>query len=809
MIGRTLGHHRIRERIGAGGMGEVYLARDERLERDVAVKVLRAGTLTDPAARRRFRREALALSRLNHPNIETIHDFDTQDGTDFLVMEYVAGVTLSDRLEASALSEKELLSLGGQLADGLAAAHGQGVVHLDLKPGNLRVTPDGRLKVLDFGLARLLAPDPGAGPATTQSLADLHVVAGTLPYMAPEQLAGEAVDHRADIWAAGVVLYEMATGRRPFGGQTVPALAAEIQAAIPAAPSSVRTGLSPALEHIILKCMEKDPGLRYQSARDLSADFRRASSPASGVAPSGSPAAHTGPAEPGRLRPPRRLFARALVAASLIVAGAGAGLLLLRTRSQNEPAGASAPVITSLAVLPLANLSSQPEPDYIAEALHEAVITELSKIKALRVISRTSTLRYRGSHTPLREIARELDVDAIVEASVLRSGDRLRVTAQLVQANPERHLWADSYDRGLTDVLYLTSEVAQAVAGQIRVTLTPAEKTSLARARQVGSGAFELYATGLHQWNQRTLDGYKRAIESYRQALEKDPDYALVHASLAEAYMLLGEQGGMPQAEARPLAGASVRRALELDGNLAEAHGSFASYTFYYDWNWEEAERAFGRAVELNPGHAGIHRSYGRALGFLGRYDDAIRHLERARELDPLSVISGAYLGQTYLFLRQYGRAAEHLQRTLELNPNHPLVCHNMGELFLAQGRFGDAIAQLERSVEVSPEPSAHYRAILGCAYARGNQRRKALAILNDLEERWTRGLVSDFDLGVLRLMLGDADSAMAALEHGYAQRDVWLSQLRGWPWFDALKSDPRYQEVVRKMNFPPTVERR
>jgi TolB-like protein/Tfp pilus assembly protein PilF len=598
----------------------------------------------------------------------------------------------------------------------------------------------------------------------------------------------------------------MATGRRPFGGRTVPALAAEIQAATPPSPTSVRTGLSPALEHIILKCLEKDPGLRYQSAQDLSADFRRASSPASGAASSGSSTVQTGPAEPGRSRLTRRLPVRVLVAASLIVAGAVAGLFLLRTRSQNEPSGASAPVITSLAVLPLANLSNQPDTDYVVDALHEAVIAELSKIGALRVISRTSTLRFKRSDTPLPQIARELRVDALVQGSVLRSGNRLRVTAQLMQTDPERHLWADTYDREFTDILYLTSDIAQAVAGQVRVTLTPAEQASIARVRPVNPRAYELYAIGRHEWSLRTLDGYRRAVDAYQRALELDPGYAIVHAGLADAYMSLGEQGGLRQADARRLTQAAIARALELDNGLAEAYASQGHFKFYYDWKWEEAARAFTRAIELNPGQAAAHQRYGRALGFLGRFDEGIRELQRARELDPLSPVVNAYLGQVYFFARQYEESGRHLQWTLGFNPDHPLVLHNLGELYLGERRFEEALRWVRASVERSPEPSVHYLAILGAAFAQTNQRNKALEILKDLEQRSARGFGSSFDLAIIHAALGDMPAAMASLERSYQQRDLWLAELKGWPWFDALKSDPRYQKVIRQMDFPPAV---
>ena len=805
MIGKVLDHYRIVEKVGAGGMGEVYRAYDERLERDVAIKVLPSGALAEESVRRRFRTEALALSKLNHPNIATVHDFDRADGVDFLVMEYIAGVTLSDRLAQASLPEREIVRLAVQLAEGLTAAHEQGVLHRDLKPANLKVTPDGRLKILDFGLAKLLTRGADFGSATGEGRTETHVIGGTLPYMAPEQLRFEAVDHRADIWAAGVVLCEIATRRRPFEASTPAALAVEIQTRPATAPSSVDPGISPALEQIVLKCLEKDRGLRYQSARDLLADLRRLEGAAEHRAP--TPGASTAATQAGT---DRTRFATG-ISRPVQIALIGvvlAAMVAIALKQLQTPAAAPRRVITSLAVLPLANLARDPAQEYIVEALHDALIMELSKISALRVISRTSTMRYRGSGRPLTEIASELDVDAVVEGSLLRSGSRLRISAQLIQVDPERHLWADKFDRDVTDVLYLTSDVAQSVAEQVRVTLTPAERVQLSHARQVNPAAYELYAMGRHYWSRRTIADYRKAIESFRKALGFDAGYAPAYAALADTYILLGEQGGLPQKEARQQAAAAIRKALELDANLAEAHASLGQWKFYFEWNWAEAEQAYKRAIELNPGYTTAHQLYGRGLGHIGRFAEALDQLQRARQLDPLSVIVNAYLGQIYLYARQYDRAAEQLERTLELNPDHALVRHNLGELYLAQGRFAEAISQLEKSIEPSREPSAHYIAMLGSAYARGNQRARALTILAELTRRWKEGLASAFDVAAVYAALGDKERALASLERGYEERDYWLVELKAWPWFDALASEPRFENLVRRLNLPQWANR-
>jgi serine/threonine-protein kinase len=790
MIGKTLRHYRILQEIGAGGMGEVYLARDEHLERDVAVKVLSAAAVGDEMARRRFRKEALALSRLNHPNIATVHDFDTVDGIDFLVTEYVPGYTLSDRLAQGPLSNKDIVRLGTQLADALAAAHGDGVIHRDVKPGNLRVTADGRLKVLDFGLATLLARQTSTDVATTQSVMEMPGIAGTLPYMSPEQLSGELVDHRTDIWATGVVLYEMAAARRPFESKVATALAADIQKT-PAVPPSHFGQVSPELERMILKCLEKDSDLRYQSAWDLLADFRRLTRNSTASISSDSANVR------GATRRPAK--SRILVLSVLAIVGLAAAVLLYKRASQSATPHGSA--ITSLAVLPLANLSQDATQQYVADGMHEALVMELSKISALRVISRTSTMGYKGGNKPLPQIARELNVQAVIEGSVLRSGSRLRVNAQLIEVDPERHVWANNFDRELTDVLYLTSEVAQAIATQIRVALTPEEKAHLARARAVNPKAYELYLLGRHYGSERTVDGYYRAIETFRKALDVDSGYAPVYAALADTYMLLGEQGGLPQTEARSQSVEAVLRALALDGELAEAYVSLGQWKFYYEWNWAEADSTFKRAIELNPGYAAAHQRYGRTLGFLGRFDEAFRVLQRARELDPLSVLVQAYTGQVYLFARQYGRAEEQLAQALRANPNHALIFHNLGELHLAQGRYQEAVVQLEKSVAVSRQRNTHYLAMLGAGHARAQQKRAADKILEELTER--SHLVSAFDMAALSVAKGDRNSALSWLERGYGERDMWLAELKAWPWFDELKDHPRFRAVVERMNFP------
>ncbi|MGH9533134.1 MAG: protein kinase domain-containing protein, partial [Terriglobales bacterium] len=515
-----MGHYRVVEAIDAGGMGEVYRARDEHLGRDVAIKVLPPGTFRDGSTRKRFRKEALALSKLNHPNIATIFDFDTQGALDFLVMEYVAGITLSGKLRAGPLPESEVADLGRQLADGLAAAHAQGVIHRDLKPRNLRATPDNRLKILDFGLAKLVqAP---AAEAETESLTDREPV-GTLPYTSPEQLQGQPVDARADIWSAGVVLYEMATGRRAFPEAAGPRLVAQILRENPQTPSSVNHRVSQGLESVILKCLEKDPDNRYQSAKELAVDLRRLTA--------SSVMAGTHPLPTGRKGRRAILIGGIVTALLAVLIGLNAGRWRQRSLSIEE-----GPRIASLAVLPFVNLSNDPEQEYFTEGMTDQLITDLSRIGALKVISRTSVTHYKGTSKTAPAIARELNVGAVVQGSVLRSGDRVRITVQLTDAKTDKNLWGQSYERDLQNILGLQQEVAAAIAKQIQAELTPAEQAHLASSRVVDPKAYQLYLGGRFQWNLRTPEGFQKARQLFQEAIAQDPRYAEAHAGLADTY---------------------------------------------------------------------------------------------------------------------------------------------------------------------------------------------------------------------------------------------------------------------------------
>jgi len=787
LVARRLGHYLIAERIGVGGMGEVYRARDEHLDRNVAIKVLPPTTFSDDSARKHFRKEALALSKLNHPNVATIHDFDTQQGIDFLVMEYAQGVTLSERIANHALPEKEFTRLGLQLVEGLAAAHEQGVIHRDLKPSNLRVTPDGRLKILDFGLARLA--QPATQEAETES--ETRAGAGTLPYMSPEQLRGETVDARSDIWAAGTVLYEMATGHTAFHEKSATATADAILHKPVAPPGRLAHELSPQLEDIILKCLEKEAEDRYQSAKELAVDVRRLSAPNAG--------ASVRAAEP---KPWRRLvrtgiavLATLFTVAALLVAFNTGGL---RDRLLGR---GGQPKISSLAVLPLANLSRDPEQEYFADGMTEALITDLAKTADFRVISRTSVMHYKGTERSLPEIARELRVDAVVEGSVQRSENRVRITAQLIRAATDQHLWADSYERDLQDILGLQSEVAHAITQQVEGRLSQENEARRESFRPVNPEAYEAYLKGRYFWNKRDRASLEKSLGYFNEAIAKDPHYALAYAGLADVYVVYGPDWAMAPNDVNEKAKAAAQKALEIDDSLVEAHTSLASI-YHNEWNWPGAEREFKRAIELNPNYATAHHWYSIYLATAGRFDEAVKEAEKAAELDPLSLIISSSLGDRLLDARRYEDATNQCRKTLDMDPNFGLGHLCIGTSYVYEGHFQEGITELQRATGLLPG-NPYFIGQLGIAYALSGDHARARKVLSKLKNHSPPYLPA-YCIAMVYAGLADKEQTLFWLQKGYEERNDDMIYMKIEPVFDPIRSDPRFQDLIRRVGFPP-----
>jgi TolB-like protein/Tfp pilus assembly protein PilF len=790
--GTRLGPYKIEAPIGAGGMGEVYRATDTRLNRDVAVKILSSRLTAEPGAKQRFEREAHTASALNDPHICTIYDVGEHDGRQFLVMELLEGQTLKQYMDGQGLAVEQVLKLGMQIAAALQTAHGKGIIHRDVKPANIFVTEGGEIKVLDFGLAKLLPPtDQDATHSLT--LTEPQAVLGTLPYMAPEQLRGEKTDARTDIWGVGAVLYEMATSQRPFREELSTRLTDAILHQPLTPPRALNGAIPTELERIILKCLDKDPENRFQSATELVVDLRRLSTPNSQSTGTLSAAKARGWRR--TVRPLAYAAAGVLVLAAVLVAmNPGGWRERLLTR-------AASPRIQSLAVLPLANLSHDREQDYFADGMTEALIANLAQVSALRVISRTSVMHYKGTDKTLPQIARDLNVDAVIEGTVQRSGDRVQVTAQLIEGQTDVHLWAKTYDRKFQDVLVIQSELAQAIVGEIKAHLTPQEREHLAHARPINPDAYNAYLLGAYHANKRNPEALDKGIEYFQQAIRIDPSYARAYAGLAEAYIERDIWGGLGIGKSADQVRAATFKALELDGELAEAHALLAHIHFQYDWDWQGTEAEYKRAVELNPNLAGVYVGYAYYLQAMGRQQEALAAAHRAVELDPLSASNITDEGRILYRARQYEGAIARYQRALELDPGYVPALSRMAEAYEEWGKYDQALAALQRFQQAAAD-RRDIRRPLGRLYARTGRRREALEIIRTIEaDPNTSG--SAFALAVIYSALGDRDRAIAALEKGVQTRSL-LPFVFTDPQLDRLRSDPRFQQMLRRAGLPP-----
>jgi eukaryotic-like serine/threonine-protein kinase len=784
----VVSHYRIVEKIGQGGMGIVYRAHDDRLRRDVALKFLPPDMVADKSARDVLIHEARAASALNHPNICTVYDIGQCDGRDYIVMEYVKGLPLAAQIREGAMADETVIRYGEQIADALAHAHEHGVIHRDLKASNIIITPEGRAKVLDFGLAKRRTVK-GADDQTTNTFETEETPgAGTMHYTAPEILRGEPADARSDIWSLGVVLYEMAAGRRPFHGGTAYELSSDILYDPPdALPPKTPLGLGSVIE----RCLAKSPADRYQQANEVRAALGALRS--SGSLPTPQPTAKG--ISGGGLTRERRpwVFLAGIVGLVLVVT---AGWVFIGKpgktgASANEP-------VHSLAVLPLENMSGDPSEEFYAEGMTEELTTQLAQISALRVISRTSVMQYKASKKSLPEIAKELRVDAIVEGSVMRSGDRVRITAQLIQAATDKHLWAKSYDGDARDVLGLQRNVAQAIANEVKVQLTPQEQERLSSSKAVNPAAHEAYLRGDYL-NKGTGAQQLKAKEYFEEAIRIDPSYAAAYAGLANYYWStpnLGPREAMPRARENAL------KALELDPDLAQAHATVAAIHFYADWDFTAAENEFKRALELNPSDAESHRIYSFFSAALGRVQEALVQSGKAQELDPLSSSTQVTAGWVFYWARQYDKAVEQCQKALEFDLDSAGAYDCLGSSYLAQGMYEQAIGASQRAVEISESDSARL-VELGRAYALAGRKSEAQKVLEQLRRQASTKYVPPYLFAVIYTAQGRHDEAFASLEKAYTDRDRYMVWLNIDSEMDSLRPDPRFESLVRRIGFP------
>jgi TolB-like protein/tetratricopeptide (TPR) repeat protein len=777
MIGRTLGHYRIVAELGAGGMGHVYRAHDERLDRDGAVKVLPAGAVADDQARRQLRREAQALAKISHPNIGVVHDFDTADGVDFMVMELVPGGTLDRKIAAGPLPERDLLAVGLSMAAALTEAHELGIVHCDLKPSNVAITPKDQVKILDFGLARLVHP---AGERdVTRSAPDMSVVAGTLPYMAPEQLLGQPVDARTDLYALGVVLYEMATGQRPFVGATPATLTDAILHAAPASPLSLQPGLSPELERIILKCLEKDPGDRYQSAKEIGIDLRRTGSVTATVPL---------PLPPRRRR--RGGVTAIAVAAGLLAAGVAIYGLWPR------------PALNSVAVLPFVNATGDSALEFVGDGLAEELINGLTQVPGLKVIARPTAFAYRDRQDAPATIGRALNVRAIVMGRVTQQAGQVTVQVDLVDVGAGAELWGGQFRRPRSGIQEIGGDIVRQVAASLRLKLTGDQETRLVKRPAQNAEAYLLYLRGRSCLNSVEMARFSECARMFQQALDRDPAYVQALAGLADTYAYYAILYIEPPRESMGRAREAAVKALQLDDTVAEAHTSLGIVKLLYDYDFAGAEAELRRAVELSPGDVYARHWYAHYLEAVGRMEDANAAIRSISELDPLTSIYVGDLAMEYYLLGQYDKVV-----AMSATWTSPKDADIYGwiSLALCLERLGRREESLRAAdTLVTTHDSDLSRAYAAAIYARLGRKADAGKILAGLEAKAAGGYVSSFLLSLPHAALGNTEAAIQNLVRAFDERSADIPLTLAYdPQFDSVRGDQRLIELSRRFKLP------
>jgi serine/threonine protein kinase/Tfp pilus assembly protein PilF len=791
MIGQTISHYRIVEQLGAGGMGVVFKAQDSRLQRAVALKFLPEQLAQQPQALERFRREARAASALNHPGICTIYDIGEQDGRAFIAMEFIDGETLRSHVHGKALPVEELLELGIQIAEALDAAHAEGIIHRDIKPANIFVTKRGRAKVLDFGLAKLVPKgvaiaDADSGGDTSTSTSIAGIISGTPSYMSPEQVRGDALDARTDIFSLGLVLYEMATGRQAFAGGTGGAIIEAVLTRPPVSVRSINPEIPPALEAIIEKALHKDREQRYQHAADLLADLRRLKRDF----------------DLGRTD-------QAGDSASLLASKAGpissASQRISRATAQQSGsfrAPRVAKTIRSLAVLPFENVSRDPENDYLSDGITRSLINNLATVPKLRVMAQSTVFRYKGREMDPQAVGRELNVRAMLTGRVMQSGGSLRIGTELVDVATGSQIWGAQFDRKPGDIFVIQDEISSEISGKLRLQLTHAEKKRLVKRHTEDAEAYRLYLQGHHHWNRWTEEGFYKAIGYFQQAIQKDPSYALAYAGVADSYVLLGWNSYLPPKDAFPKGKAAAMAALEIAPDLGEAHTDLATVLWLHDWQWPEAQREFQRSLELNPCYPTANHYYAECLMTMGRNAEALTRMKKSLELDPLSLIINVAIGWAHYHARQYDEAVAQLLRTVELDPNYPMTYWILGLIYRKTGRSDLAISAGEKGVNLSGG-SPLMRAALAQTFATAGAADKAIQIVGELNGLAKQRYVAPHFFAGIYIGLGEHDRAIDYLEKSCAEHCHWLIYLHIDPSVDDLRSDPRFQDLLRRVGLP------
>jgi serine/threonine protein kinase/Tfp pilus assembly protein PilF len=803
MIGQIISHYRIQGKLGGGGMGVVYKAEDIKLGRHVALKFLPEELSKDHQAVGRFRREARAASALNHPHICTIYDVDDHEGTNFIVMEYLEGNTLKHLISGKPIDLQNVPEWGFEIADALDAAHARGILHRDVKPANIFITDRGQVKILDFGLAKLMSERTGSRDPTTlseltttteddQHLTSSGMALGTVTYMSPEQVRGDELDARSDLFSVGAVLYEMATGKQAFPGNTSGVVFEAILNRAPISAMRVNPAVPAQLEHIINKALEKNRKLRYQTAADLRTDLQRLKRDTD----SSRIVSAAKPKTPELFRRHWKLLASAAVVvavALLFVLNIGG----LRGWVFGKPAN-----FDSIAVLPFENLTHDPKTEYLTDGITESLINSLSELPNLSVISRSTVFRYKGHATDPETVGKELGVRTILTGRLVQTGDNLSISVELEDIQAKRQIWGAQYSRKGSALASVQEDLAANIYERLRPELTGEEKRRLAKRTPENTEAYQLYLQGLFSWNKWTQEDFKKAADYFEQAVQKDPRYALAYAGLADTYSLLGDSGYSAPAEAGPKAKAAAMEALQIDDALAEAHTSVGLVREYYDWDWAGAEREFKRAIELNSNSAIAHHWYGDYLTKMGRFEEATRELQKAQELDALSPTINTTLGWQLYVTRQKDRAIEQLRKVLEMDPKFAPARRTLEEVYAQSGMQKEAVAEREKALELSGSPEL--AASVAQDFATSGYKGVLRSWLDGLLEVSKHGYVSPYTVAQTYARLGEKESGFTWLEKAYAVHDSMLGSLKVDPGFESLRGDRRFANLMLRLGLPP-----